>query len=288
MINPDVKGFFDPATNTVTYVVSDPTSKACVIIDPVLDYAANSGRTSTHSADNIVNYVKSQKLETHFILETHAHADHLSAAPYLRKELSGKTAIGEHIPDVQKIFKDVFNLEQGFEVNGRQFDLLIKENDVIEIGALRLKALYTPGHTPACMSYIIGDAAFVGDTLFMTDYGTARCDFPGGDARTLYRSIHSLFKLPGETRVFLCHDYLPKSRTHYVWETTIEQQRENNIHVKNGITEDEFVAMREARDKTLDLPKLLLPSVQVNIRAGALPPAEDNGTRYLKIPLNTV
>lgn len=288
MIKPKIMSFFDRATNTITYVVSDPNSSSCAVIDSVLDYAAHSGRTSTRSADEVIDYIRDRNLDLVWILETHAHADHLSAAPYLKENLGGKIAIGAHIPDVQKTFKRVFNLEEDFSIEGKQFDYLINDGDIISIGALSLQALHTPGHTPACMTYLIEDAAFVGDTLFMPDYGTARCDFPGGNARTLYRSIQRLFKLPKATRVFLCHDYLPKGRDAYQWETTISDQRDHNIHVKDGISESDFVSMRQARDKTLDMPKLILPSVQVNIRAGHFPPPEDNEVRYLKIPLNTV
>lgn len=288
MIKPKIRAFFDTATNTITYVVTDPNSRACAVIDSVLDYAANSGRTSRSSADEVIDYILDRNLELKWILETHAHADHLSAAPYLKEKLGGKIVIGSHIPEVQKVFRKVFNLEEEFNTQGHQFDRLLEDGDRLAIGSLTLNAMHTPGHTPACMTYLIEDAAFVGDTLFMPDYGTARCDFPGGDARTLYRSIQKLFALPDSTRIFLCHDYLPAGREVYHWETTVGQERAENIHVKEGISENDFVAMREMRDKTLDLPKLILPSVQVNIRAGALPPPEDNGVRYLKIPLDTV
>lgn len=288
MIRPKVASFFDNTTHTITHVVSDPNSKACVIIDPVLDYAANSGRTSKSSADEVIDYILDRKLELKWILETHAHADHLSGAPYIKEQLGGKIAIGTHILKVQKTFKNLFNFEEDFNSDGSQFDRLINDGDILKIGSLTLNAMHTPGHTPACMSYIIEDTAFVGDTIFMPDYGTARCDFPGGDARTLYRSIHKLFKLPDDTKIFLCHDYLPVGREAYQWETTIGDERRSNIHVKDSISEDDFVTMREARDKTLDMPQLILPSVQVNIRAGHFPPPEDNGVRYLKIPLDTV
>jgi len=288
MIRPTIRDFFDPNTNTITYVVTDPNSRACVVIDPVLDYRANAGRTSTTSADDVVDYIQERNLEVCWILETHAHADHLSAAPYIKKMLGGKIAIGSHIPEVQRIFRDVFNAGEGFDTKGHQFDYLIEDGDQLKIGAMTLNAIHTPGHTPACMTYVIEDAAFVGDTLFMPDYGTARCDFPGGDARTLYRSIQKIFALPKSTRIFLCHDYLPLGRDVYRWETTVEEEQKNNIHVHEGISEDDYVGMREARDKTLDVPKLILPSVQVNMRAGYMPPPEANGVRYLKIPLNTV
>jgi len=288
MIRPKIRAFFDRATHTITYVVTDPNSRACAVIDPVLDYAANSGRTSKASADEVIGYILDRNLELEWILETHAHADHLSAAPYLKEKLGGKIVIGAHIPEVQKVFRNVFNLEEEFNTHGQQFDQLLEDGDTLMIGSLTLNAMHTPGHTPACMTYLIEDAAFVGDTLFMPDYGTARCDFPGGDARALYQSIQKIFALPDDTRIFLCHDYLPEGREAYQWETTVGQQRIENIHVKEGISEDDFVTMREARDKTLDMPKLILPSVQVNIRAGAFPPPEDNGVRYLKIPLDTV
>lgn len=288
MIKPTIRDFFDPQSNTISYVVTDPNSRACIVIDPVLDYRANAGRTSTESAKDIVDYIEERKLEVCWILETHAHADHLSAAPYIKEKLGGKIAIGAHIPDVQKIFSKVFNVEEDFDTNGHQFDYLIEDGDRLEIGAMTLKAMHTPGHTPACMTYLIEDAAFVGDTLFMPDYGTARCDFPGGDARSLYRSIQKIYALPDNTRIFLCHDYLPEGRESYCWETTVEEEKKHNIHVHVGVSEDDFVAMREARDITLDVPRLILPSVQVNMRAGYLPPAEDNGVRYMKIPINTV
>lgn len=288
MIKPKIQGYFDNNTHTITYVVTDPNSRNCVVIDPVLNYRANAVRTSSTSADEVVDYIKDRKLELSLILETHVHADHISAAPYLKKELGGKIAIGAHIPKVQKAFRGVFNAEEAFETDGSQFDLLIQDGEKIDIGAMTLMALHTPGHTPACMTYIIEDAAFVGDTLFMPDYGTARCDFPGGNARDLYRSIQKLYALPASTRVFLCHDYLPKGREAYQWETTIEEQKKSNIHISQSVTEDEFVAMRDARDATLDVPDLILPSVQLNMRAGYFPPPEDNGIRYLKLPLNTI
>ncbi len=286
MIKPKVKAFFDKHTNTISYVVSDPNSTACAVIDSVLDYNQDSGCTDHRNANEIVDYVMDRNLDVKWILETHAHADHLSAAPYLQDRLGGDIVIGEHITEVQTIFGRLFNVEEQFHRDGSQFDRLLKDGDTLEIGAMTLKAMHTPGHTPACMTYIIEDTVFVGDTLFMPDYGTARCDFPGGDARTLYRSIQKIFALPDYTRVFLCHDYLPKGRTTYVWETTVKAQKEKNIHVHKGISEDAFTEMREARDKTLSVPKLILPSVQVNIRGGNFPPPEDNGIQYLKIPLN--
>ena len=288
MIRPKIEAFFDLDTNTVSYVVSDPNSRACAVIDPVLGYEARSGRTSHDGVDEIVDYVLDRNLETIWILETHAHADHLSAAPYIKDKLGGTIAIGSHIPDVQKIFRDIFNLGDGFAIDGRQFDHLIKDGETLHIGALQLKAMHTPGHTPACMTYLVENAAFVGDTLFMPDYGTARCDFPGGSARTLYLSIQKIFELPDDTHIFLCHDYLPEGRGMYKWETTVGEQKQHNIHVNENITETEFAKMRDGRDKTLGLPKLILPAVQVNIRAGHFPPMEANGTRYLKIPIDKV
>lgn len=288
MTTPDIKSFFDPDTFTVTYVVSDPGTGKAAIIDSVLDYAANSGRTSTKSADEVIAFVNEQRLEVEWIMETHAHADHLSAAPYLRQKLGGKIAIGAHIPDVQNVFAKVFNAEPSFRRDGSQFDHLFKDGEHFSIGNLTGTVIYTPGHTPACISYHIGDAVFVGDTLFMPDYGTARCDFPGGNAATLYQSIQKLFELPDATRVFLCHDYKAPGRDDYAWETTIGQQKRHNIHIQDGISEAEFVEMRNARDATLSMPQLILPSIQVNMRAGDMPPPEDDGVSYLKIPLNAV
>jgi len=287
-MTPIVKSFFDERTNTVTYVVSEPGGRHCAIIDPVLDYDPHAGRTWTESADSVIAYIRDEDLECEWILETHAHADHLSAAPYLREILGGKIAIGEHIPDIQKVFGDIFNAGETFKTDGSQFDELFKDGETFYIGAMLVEVIFTPGHTPACNSYLTGNAVFVGDTLFMPDYGTARCDFPGGDAARLYRSIQKLFALPDETRVFLCHDYKPKGRDHFMWETTICEQKRSNIHVGGGVSEAEFVAMRNARDKTLALPKLILPSIQINMRAGNLPPAEDDGQHYLKIPINRV
>ncbi|MEZ5936964.1 MAG: MBL fold metallo-hydrolase [Hyphomonadaceae bacterium] len=287
-MNPEVKSFFDQATNTVSHVVIDPQGEACAIVDSVLDYDAAAGRTSTKGADAIIEFVKARNLKVEWILETHAHADHLSAAPYLKQKLGGRIAIGEHIREVQDIFGKVFNAGPDFAHDGSQFDHLFKDGDVFHIGGLEARTMHTPGHTPACMTYVIGDAAFVGDTLFMPDYGTARADFPGGDARTLFRSIGKVLSLPPETRIFLCHDYKAPGRDEFRWETTVAEQRAANVHVHDGVTEDEFVSMREARDATLGMPNLILPSVQVNMRAGDLPPAEDNGTRYLKIPVNAL
>jgi glyoxylase-like metal-dependent hydrolase (beta-lactamase superfamily II) len=281
-----VKSFFDPATYTATHVVSCTATKVAAIIDSVLDYDPKSGRTSTASADQVVAYVEAMGLRVDWHLETHAHADHLSAAPYLKRRLGGRIGIGARIREVQGVFKKVFNAAD-MRTDGRPFDHLFEDGETFRIGELEARVLHTPGHTPACVTYLVGDDAFVGDTLFMPDYGTARCDFPGGDARTLYRSIGKLLALPPQTRLHLCHDYLPGGRP-AMWQTTVAEQRAANIHVREGIGEDEFVAMRTARDKTLDMPVLILPSVQVNVRAGELPPPEDNGTRYLKIPLNAL
>ena len=285
---PKVQAFFDEATFTVSYVVGDPNSSACAIIDSVLDYDAASGRTSERSADAVIAYVRDQALEVVWQLETHAHADHLSAAPYLQGALGGRLAIGEKIVRVQETFGNLFNAGPDFARQGQQFDHLFQDGEVFSIGGLQAIALHVPGHTPACMTYVIGDAIFVGDTLFMPDYGTARCDFPGGDAATLFASIQRLLALPDATRVFLCHDYKAPSRDVFAWETTIGAQRRDNIHVHDGVSEAEFVTLREARDRTLDMPRLILPSVQVNMRGGHLPEPESNGVRYLKIPLNAV
>jgi glyoxylase-like metal-dependent hydrolase (beta-lactamase superfamily II) len=286
MIRPIVKSFFDPTTFTVTYVVREPEGPHCAIVDSVLDYQPNSGRTSTKSADKVVEYIESNGLTVDWLLETHAHADHLSAAPYLKDRVGGATGIGERIADVQAIFKDVFNAGADFATDGSQFDRLFVDGDTFGIGELSVRVMHTPGHTPACLTYVMGDAAFIGDTLFMPDYGTARADFPGGDAATLYRSIQKIFSLPDSTRVFLCHDYLASGREEHVWETTVADQKSHNVHIGGGVTETEFVAMRTKRDKTLSMPVLILPSVQVNMRAGHLPPPEDNGVAYLKIPVN--
>lgn len=288
-MTPHVTAFFDEATYTVSYVVREPDGPHAAIIDSVLDFDPKSGRTSTASADRIIAFVREHGLTIDWILETHAHADHLSAAPYLKAALGGRIGIGEHITEVQQIFKKIFNLEKTFNTDGAQFDHLFREGEEFRIGGMTARVMHTPGHTPADVTYVIGDAAFVGDTLFMPDYGTARADFPGGDARRLYRSIRRLLEeLPPETRLFLCHDYKAPGRDHYAWETTVAEERAHNLHVHDGVSEEEFVAMRTARDKTLAMPLLLLPSVQVNIRAGQLPPPEDNGVSYLKIPVNVI
>lgn len=282
-----IEAFFDHATSTVTYVVHAGDGSACAVIDPVLDYDPKAGRTSTASAERVGAFVREHSLQVAWLLETHAHADHLSAAPYLKKALGGRIAIGENIRTVQGVFKGVFNLGAELHADGRQFDHLFAPDETFSIGALQARALHVPGHTPADMAYQIGDAVFVGDTLFMPDVGSARCDFPGGDARMLYRSVQKLLALPSQTRLFMCHDYPPSTREPQ-WQTTVAEQRRSNIHLHDGVTEDEFVAMRTARDHTLEMPTLILPAIQVNIRAGALPEAEANGVRYLKIPLNTL
>jgi glyoxylase-like metal-dependent hydrolase (beta-lactamase superfamily II) len=287
-LRPEIAGFFDPDTFTVSYVVHDPATREAAIVDSVLDFNPNSGRTATISADRLIDYVSSHNLKVTWLLETHAHADHFSAAPYLQEKLGGKIAIGEHIVTVQQVFGKLFNAGTEFARDGSQFDHLFKDGDTFAIGTLPVTVMHVPGHTPACIAYVVGDAVFVGDTMFMPDYGTARADFPGGDARTLFRSLRRILALPGETRLFMCHDYLPAGRSEYVWETTVAAERAGNIHAHDGITEDEFVAMREARDATLDMPRLILPAVQVNMRAGHLPPPEDNGISYLKIPVNAV
>jgi glyoxylase-like metal-dependent hydrolase (beta-lactamase superfamily II) len=282
---PDVKGFYDSATSTISYVVADPETRHAAIVDSVLDFDVKAGRTRTKSADDLIAYVKGQRLTVDWLLETHAHADHLSAAPYLKEKLGGRIAIGEHIKTVQQTFKKVFNAEPGFATDGRQFDHLFKDGEKFRIGNLEGVVMHTPGHTPACLTYVIGDSAFIGDTLFMPDYGTARCDFPGGDAATLYRSIRRVLSLPPETRLFMCHDYQPGGRP-VKWQTTVAEERAGNIHVRDGVGEAEFVAMRTARDKTLEMPVLILPAVQINMRAGRFPPPDDNGVSYLKLPLN--
>ncbi len=287
-MNAHVEAFFDPATFTYSYVVSDPVTRQCAVIDSVLDYDPASGRTSHATAQRLVDYVRAQGLTVQWLLETHVHADHLSAAPYLKQQLGGRLAIGDRITVVQDTFGKLFNAGSEFATDGRQFDHLFHDGDTFQVGNVQGRAIHTPGHTPACMTYVIGDAAFVGDTLFMPDYGTARCDFPGGDARTLYQSIQKLFTLPGETRVFMCHDYKAPGREEFLYETTIAAEREHNVHVGAGITEEEFVAMRTARDATLGMPTLILPSVQINMRGGELPTPEGNGTRYLKIPLDVL
>ncbi len=286
-VKPEVTGFFDPATNTISYVVKDPQSRHCAIVDSVMDIDYAAGRITYDHADEIIAHVRAHGLTVEWLIETHVHADHLSAAPYIQAQLGGKIGIGAKITVVQEVFGKVFNEGTEFRRDGSQFDRLFHDGDVYMIGGMRAEVLHTPGHTPACMTHVIGDAAFVGDTLFMPDGGSARADFPGGDARTLYRSMRRVLELPPETRLFMCHDYGPNGRE-IRWETTVAEERAHNIHVRDGIGEDEFVAMREARDRTLAMPRLILPSLQVNMRAGALPPAEPGGRVFLKVPVNAL
>ena len=286
MLKPQVTAFFEPETFTYSYLVRDPLSKSCAIIDSVLNFDPDSGNTNTSSADLLVAAIQAQNLQLEWILETHVHADHLSAAPYLKAKLGGKIGIGAKITAVQQVFAEVFNAGAEFATDGSQFDQLFNQGDIFKIGQLTVEVLHTPGHTPACLTYLIGDAGFVGDTLFMPDYGTARCDFPGGDAATLYQSIQKIFALPAATRLFMCHDYLAPGRDEYVYETTVAEQQQKNIHVGLGKTEADFVALRTKRDAFLAMPRLILPSVQVNMRAGQFPPPENNGVSYLKLPLN--
>lgn len=283
---PNVKAFFDKNTNTFSYVVSDPQTAQCAIIDSVLDYDAASATTSTEHADQMIAYVKSQGLTVAWILETHVHADHLTAAPYLKQQLGGKIAISKKIALVQETFGKIYHLDMK-QINAHQpFDYLFEDGEHFKIGELEVYNIPTPGHTPACLSYVIGDAVFVGDTLFMPDYGTARCDFPNGSASVLYDSVHKLFQLPESTRVFLCHDYLPESRHEYQYETTIQQQKQQNVHIREGISKSEFVQIRQQRDAGLSMPKLILPAIQINMNGGQFPMPEDNGVSYLKLPLN--
>ena len=283
--HPDVKGFFDEATNTVTFVVKDPSSTSCAIVDSVLDFDYSSGRTDTRSADAMIAHVLDRGLQVDWILETHVHADHLSAAPYIQQRLGGRIGIGENITLVQDTFGKIFNEGTEFQRDGSQFDQLFRDGDTFTVGGLVGRVLHTPGHTPACMTYVTGNAAFVGDTLFMPDYGTARCDFPGGSAEMLYESIQKILTLPDETRIFVCHDYKAPGRDNFAWETTVGEEKLRNVHV-SGKSADEFVAMREARDKTLGMPKLIIPSLQVNMRAGQMPPADEDGKTFLKVPVN--
>jgi glyoxylase-like metal-dependent hydrolase (beta-lactamase superfamily II) len=285
--HPEVHGLFDPGTWTVTYVVHNGPGSACAIIDSVLDYDPKSGRTRTTSADRVIAYVHEHRLQVQWILETHAHADHLSAAPYLKQQLGGQIGIGQQITTVQKVFKGIFNLEPQFEPDGSQFDQLLADGQSLKVGELTGTVLGVPGHTPACVAYQFGDAVFVGDTLFMPDVGTARCDFPGGDAKALYASTRKLLSLPPQTRLFMCHDYPPNGRP-VAFESSVASQRAGNIHVHDGISQEQFVQMRTARDATLEMPVLILPAVQINIRAGQMPPKEANGTAYVKIPLNAL
>jgi len=286
-VKPEVTAFFDAPTNTISYVVKDPDSNACAVVDSVMDIDYAAGRITYDSADAIITHIRAHGLKLEWLIETHVHADHLSAAPYIQGKLGGKIGIGEQITVVQEVFGKVFNEGTEFRRDGSQFDRLFKDGNSYSIGSLKAFALHTPGHTPACMTHVIGNAAFVGDTLFMPDGGSARADFPGGDARTLFRSMRRILELPPETRLFMCHDYGPNGRE-IRWESTVAEERAHNIHVRDGMTEDEFVAMREARDKTLSMPRLILPSLQVNMRAGALPPAEPNGRVFLKLPVNAL
>lgn len=285
---PVVRSFFDEATFTASHVVHDPTARTAVVIDPVLDFDPASARTGQQSADRIIAHVRAEGLKVEWLLETHAHADHLSAAPYLQQHLGGKIAVGRAITTVQQTFGTLFNEGSDFRRDGSQFDHLFDDGDCFTIGELKAMVLHVPGHTPADLAYVIGDAVFPGDTIFMPDFGTARADFPGGDARELFRSIRRLLSLPRAARLFLCHDYKAPNRAVFAWETTIGAQRDGNVHVHEGVDEDDFVAMRNARDATLEMPRLILPAIQVNMRAGHLPAPESNGTRYLKIPLDTV
>ncbi|WP_339950510.1 MBL fold metallo-hydrolase [uncultured Albimonas sp.] len=285
-MRPDVTAFFDEPTNTVSYVVRDPSSTACAIVDSVLDFDNAAGRTSTDSADEIIAWVKAQGLRVEWLLESHVHADHLSAAPYIQKALGGRIGIGENIRVVQDTFGKIFNAGTEFERDGSQFDRLFREQDRFAIGALEGVALHTPGHTPACLTYVIGDAAFVGDTLFQPDFGTARCDFPGGSAETLWDSVQKILSLPDATRIFTCHDYKAPGRDAYAWESTVGEQKAKNVHVGGDATQEDFIRMRTERDAQLGMPKLIIPSIQVNMRAGRMPPAEEDGAVYLKVPIN--
>jgi len=285
---PSVKSFFDKTTSTVTHIVYEAVGAKCAVIDSVMDFDHKSGRMSTASADLVIDFVRDNNLEVEWLLETHAHADHISAAPYLRKHLGGAIGIGENIQNVQSVFKKVFNLGSEFNSNGKQFDHLFSDGEIFYVGTLEVRAMHVPGHTPADMAYLVeGNLVFIGDTLFMPDVGTARCDFPGGDAHVLYKSVHKLFNLPPETRLFMCHDYPPSGRKP-AWETTVAEEMKKNIQIHDGISEDQFVEMRSRRDATLEMPTLILPSIQINIRAGELPNPENNGVSYLKIPLNSL
>jgi glyoxylase-like metal-dependent hydrolase (beta-lactamase superfamily II) len=285
-MTPNVHGFFDEATNTITYVVTEPHGRACAVIDSVLDFDYASGRTDTRSADAVIAHIRDQGLDLQWILETHVHADHLSAAPYIQEQLGGKIGIGERITVVQDTFGKIFNEGTRFQRDGSQFDQLFRDGDSLMIGQMRCDVMHTPGHTPACLSYVIGDAAFVGDTLFMPDFGTARCDFPGGSAEVMFESVQRILSLPDQTRIFVGHDYKAPGRDDYAWESTVGDQKARNVHIGAGKSREDFVALREARDKTLGMPKLIIPSLQINMRAGQMPEPEDNGVSYLKVPLN--
>ena len=287
MANPEVTAFLDEVTNTLTYVVADPETGQCAVIDPVLDYDLTAGRTSTASVDAVIEFIEANKLSLDIVLETHVHADHLSAAPLLKLRLQARTAIGDHITAIQEVFTGIFNLDD-VATDGSQFDLLLADGDEFPVGKIQGKVMHTPGHTPACVTFVIGDAVFVGDTLFMPDFGPARCDFPGGDAEALYDSIKKIFELPDETRLFMCHDYKAPGRDEYAWETSVAEQRKDNIHIHDGISKQEFVDFRTERDSQLGMPKLIIPSIQVNIRAGDMPNPEANGVSYLKVPVDVL
>ena len=285
-MGPDITSFFDEATNTISYIVCDPNGSSCAIIDSVLDFDFASGRTDTRSADKLINFVKENNLDVQWLLESHVHADHLSAAPYIQMEVGGKIGIGSHITDVQETFGKIFNEGTEFQRDGSQFDKLFVEGDTFHIGQLRGDVLHTPGHTPACMTYVIGDAAFVGDTLFMPDFGTARCDFPGGSSENLFSSIQKILSLPDATRIFVGHDYKAPGREHYAWETTVGEQKKKNIHIKSGKSKEDFVKLRDERDAKLAMPKLIVPSLQINMRAGNMPEPDEQGDVFLKVPIN--
>ena len=285
-MGPDITAFFDEATNTISYIVCDPNGSACAVIDSVLDFDFASGRTDTRSANKLINFIKENKLDVQWLLESHVHADHLSAAPYIQKEVGGKIGIGSHITDVQETFGKIFNEGTEFQRDGSQFDKLFVEGDTFHIGQLRGDVLHTPGHTPACMTYVIGDAAFVGDTLFMPDFGTARCDFPGGSSENLFSSIQKILSLPDATRIFVGHDYKAPGREHYAWETTVGEQKKKNIHIKSGQSKEDFVKLRDERDAKLAMPKLIVPSLQINMRAGNMPEPDEQGDVFLKVPIN--
>ena len=285
---PDVRSYFDVKTNAACYILKDPKSNACAVVDSILDFDMASGTTHTAHADMLINEIKKNSWNLEWIIETHVHADHLSAAPYLSQKIGGKIAIGSNINAVQKVFGKIFNAGTEFQMDGSQFDRLFEDGDSFNVGQMEVEVMHTPGHTPACVTYVVGDSAFIGDTLFMPDFGTARADFPGGSATNLYRSIQRILSLPDDTRLFLCHDYKAPGRDEFCWETTVAEEKLNNIHVGGGKSEEEFVSFRTARDEQLNMPKLIIPSIQVNMRAGKLPPAEDNGTVYLKVPLNAL
>ena len=285
-MGPNITAFFDQATNTISYIVCDPNGSACAVIDSVLDFDFASGRTDTRSADKLINFIKENKLDVQWLLESHVHADHLSAAPYIQMEVGGKIGIGSHITDVQETFGKIFNEGTEFQRDGSQFDKLFVEGDTFHIGQLRGDVLHTPGHTPACMTYVIGDAAFVGDTLFMPDFGTARCDFPGGSSENLFSSIQKILSLPDATRIFVGHDYKAPGREHYAWETSVGEQKTKNIHIKSGKSKEDFVKLRDERDAKLDMPQLIVPSLQINMRAGNMPEPDEQGDVFLKVPIN--